>query len=86
MANGATPFDKLDYIELLKAAGVDEQQAKAHADAHARSMHAHMSGSVATKADLETGLARLETRMTVRFYGGLCAAVAAVVALIKLLP
>lgn len=37
---------------------------------------------MATKEDL----ARLETRMTVRFFGGLLAAVGAVVALMKLLP
>ena len=36
----------------------------------------------ATKADL----AGFETRLTTRFYGGLLAAVAAVVALLKLLP
>ena len=52
MANGAAPFDKLDHIELLKAAGIDEQQAKAHADAHARAMHTHMAGNAATRADL----------------------------------
>ena len=37
---------------------------------------------MATKEDL----ARLETRMTVRFFGGLLAAVGAAVALMKLLP
>ena len=44
---------------------------------------------MATKADLaevKAGLASLETRVTVRLYGGLFAAVGAVVALIKLLP
>ena len=42
----------------------------------------HIEDKMATKADL----ASLETRVTVRLYGGLFAVVAAVVALIKLLP
>ena len=42
--------------------------------------------TVATCAAAKAALAGLETRLTVRFYGGLLAAVAAVVALMKLLP
>ena len=79
MANGATPFDKLDYIELLKAAGIDEHQAKAHADAHARSMHAHMAGNVATRADL----AELKDALTWRMLGFALALGGLVVALAK---
>ena len=42
-------------------------------------------GNLATKADLEAGLARLEARLTVRLYGGLFA-VAALIAALKLFP
>ena len=74
----ATGFDTLTYARRLKAAGVDEAQAEAHAEA----VRDAVTEGVATKADL----ASLETRVTVRLYGGLLATVAAVVALIKLLP
>ncbi len=74
----ATGFDTLAYARRLKAAGVDEAQAEAHAEA----VRDAVTEGVATKADL----ASLETRVTVRLYGGLLATVAAVVALIKLLP
>ena len=74
----ATGFDTLAYARRLKEAGVDEAQAEAHAEA----VRAAITEGAATKADL----AALETRLTVRLYGGLLAAVAAVVALMKLVP
>jgi hypothetical protein len=41
-------FDKLIYLDRLKAAGIPEEQARAHAEA----MHEALRESVATSADL----------------------------------
>ena len=71
-------FDTCAAAKALREAGFDEAQAEA---AVAMVRDAATEGG-ATKTDL----AGLETRLTVRFYGGLLAAVAAVVALMKLLP
>ena len=70
--------DTCAAAKALRKAGFDEAQAEA---AVAMARDAVTEGG-ATKADL----ASLETRLTVRFYGGLLAAVAVVVALMKLLP
>ena len=48
-------------------------------------LNAVSGGNLATKADLEAGLARSEARLTVRLYGGLFA-VAALIAALKLFP
>ena len=83
MANGQTTiaFDTLAATRTLEEAGVERQQAEAHANIVA----AAVAGSgLATKADLaelETRLAELETRLTVRLYGGLLALGALMVAL-----
>ena len=89
MTASAPGFDTLSYARRLKEAGVDEAQAEAHAEA----VRAAITEGAATKADIvrleakvENGLARLETRLTIRFYGMAAGIVAAVVALIKLLP
>ena len=71
-------FDAYAAAKALRQAGFDEAQAEA---AVAMARDAVTEGG-ATKADL----AGLETRLTVRFYGGLLAAVAAVGAPMKLLP
>ena len=85
----APAFDTLAYARRLKGAGVDEAQAEAHAEA----VRDAITEGVATKADIadvRTDIAHLESRLTVRFYGVLLAAVAAstglTVALTKLLP
>jgi len=52
-------FDKLAYVDRLKAAGVDEAMARAMADSLDTALHE----SVATKADLEVLGARLTGRM-----------------------
>ncbi len=68
-------FDKLAYLDKLKAAGIDASQARAHADA----LDVALRESVATKVDIT----RLENRIdlavrdiTIRFGGMLIAAVA----------
>ena len=85
MTTTVTGFDTLAYARRLKGAGADEAHAEAVRDA--------ITEGVATKADIadvRTDIAHLESRLTVRFYGALLAAVAAstglTVALIKLLP
>ena len=55
----ATAFDTLAYARRLKAAGVDEAQAEAHAEA----VRDAMTEGVATKADLEVVHAGLEARI-----------------------
>ena len=79
-------FDTLKAAEALAEAGIEEL----HARAIAHTMRDAVTEGVATR----TGLATLETRLTVRFVGiaiGIviangAATVAAVVALVKLLP
>ena len=82
-------FDTLSYARRLKAAGVDEAQAEAHAEA----VRDAITQGVATKPDLDG----LETRIDKRFadfevrFVRLVFAVAAgqaalIVALLKLLP
>ena len=82
MPADAPGFDTLSYARRLKDAGVGEKQAEAHAEA----VHDAMTQGAASKADLDKGLAALETRMTVRFVGIVLAnagvTVAAVVALV----
>ena len=78
-------FDTLAAARRLKAAGVDPEQAEAHAETIAAAMR---SGELATKADisaLRAELAALETRMTVRFAGLMIAQAALIVALLKFL-
>ncbi len=78
----ATGFDTLAYARRLKEAGVDEAQAEAHAEA----VRDAMTEGVATKADLGTAVAGLETRLT-RFVLAVAAGQAAlIVALLRLLP
>jgi hypothetical protein len=68
-------FDKLAYKDRLTAAGIPEAQARAHAEA----MDEALRESVVTKPFLETRLAQLETRLTLRVGGMLTVAVAVLV-------
>ena len=66
-----------------RAGRVEAKQAEAHAEA-ARAIRA----GLATKADLdslETRFAALETRLTIRFFGGMVAVCGVIVAAIELL-
>jgi hypothetical protein len=74
-------FDKLIYMDRLKAAGIAEDQARAHAEA----MHEALRESVATKADLlalRTDLLALEQRLTIRM-GVIGVAIVAILASLK---
>ena len=75
----ATGFDSLAYARRLKEAGVDEAQAEAHAEA----VRDAMTEGVATKADLGTAVAGLETRFVLAVAAGQAALI---VALLRLLP
>jgi hypothetical protein len=52
-------FDKLSYIDTLKAAGIDEKQARAQANA----LDVALKDTVATKADIEA--MRIETKANI---------------------
>ena len=89
MTDTAFEFDTLATARKLRAAGIAQEHAEAHAEAIGAAVRASRD-DLATKADL----AKLETRLTVRLYGVaagivatvIAAALAAVVALINLLP
>ena len=83
-----TAFDTLACTRRLEDAGVAETHAEAHADALRAAFH----DGVATSADLahlgtriEARFATLETRLTVRLFGGLLALGGSVVAVVKFL-
>lgn len=76
----ATTFDKLIYLETLKASGIPEDQARAHAHA----LDEALRDSVATRQDialLRSDMEKLELRLTVKMgamiiaLGGFLAAV-----------
>jgi hypothetical protein len=74
-------FDKLVYLETLKAAGIPDGQARAHVQA----LEDALRDSVATKADivhLESSLRELEQRLTIKM-GTMAVALAAFLAAIK---
>ena len=74
-------FDKLVYMDRLKAAGIAEDQARAHAEA----MHEALRETVATKADilaLKADLLALEQRLTIRM-SVIGAAIVAILASLK---
>ena len=83
MADAEPDFDTLACARKLREGGVEAKQAEAHAGA-ARTIRA----GLATKADLdslETRFAALETRLTIRFFGGMVAVCGVIVAAIELL-
>jgi hypothetical protein len=51
--------DTLEYVKRLEAAGVDRRQAEAHAAA----VRDTVAPQLATKADLDTAVARLESNL-----------------------
>lgn len=51
-------FDRLAYLDALKAGGVSEEHARAHASA----LDAALRDSVATKGDLEREIGKLDGR------------------------
>ena len=81
----ATAFDTCAAAKTLREAGFDERQAEA-AVAVMRDATAADRNELATKADLRIEIAALEARMYRASWMQAGAIVAAVVALIKLLP
>ena len=82
-----TTFDKLAYVDSLKAHGVAEDQARAHAAALDTALH----DVVATKADIEavradmaTGFATARAETFRMILGQTALLLAAIVALLKL--
>jgi hypothetical protein len=61
MASTQVTFDKLVYIDRLKSGGIDEAQARAHAEALDQALRA----TVATKGDLRDEVTRLEQKIEV---------------------
>ena len=59
MATTPISFDKLAYIDRLKAAGIEEQAARAHAEA----LDQALREGVATKHDLEIAVRDLKIWM-----------------------
>lgn len=58
MSSPQLTFDKLAYIDRLKTGGVDEGEARAHAEA----LDAALRDTVATKHDLEIAVRDLTIR------------------------
>ena len=55
----ATMIDTLGYVKRLTAVGVSRESAEAHAEA----FRDEIAAQVATKADLDAGVARLENKI-----------------------
>ena len=70
-------FDSLGYVRRLEQAGVDRSVAEAHADA-ARDF---LLDELFTKGELQSQLALLEQRITIKLGAMLVVAVGAIVAL-----
>jgi hypothetical protein len=61
---GGIAFDKLKYLETLKASGVPEAQARAHTEALAQAFAE--APNLATKSDLDGGLLATQSRLEAR--------------------
>ncbi|MGZ8996525.1 MAG: hypothetical protein ACXW3P_08555 [Rhodospirillales bacterium] len=98
---GSIAFDKLKYLETLKASGISEAQARAHTEALAQAFAE--TPDLATKSDLraesrlESRVREAELRLEAKieasrteiikwFVTSLFAQAAVIVALLKLLP
>lgn len=92
---GSIAFDKLKYLETLKASGISEPHARAHTEALAQAF-AETPGLV-TKSDLDARVREAELRLEAKieasrteiikwFVTSLFAQAAVIVALLKLLP
>ena len=61
MSSSQLTFDKLAYIDRLKTGGVDEEKARAHAEA----LDAALRETVATRQDLRDEVGRVENRIEI---------------------
>jgi len=77
-------IDTLALANKLKKAGAEGKQAEAMAEAIASGVSS-AGGDLAMKADLEVGLAKLETRLTNRFFVALLGQTALIVAAVGIL-
>jgi hypothetical protein len=84
-------FDKLKYVDALKAGGLPEAQARVHAEALAQALAE--GPELASKADLREMELRLETKIEASkaeilkwMFGAMVAQTGLIVALLKLLP
>jgi len=85
----ALTFDKLAYIDRLKAAGISEENARAHAD----SLDVALREQVATKADLQESrvamkadMADIKADILKWMVGTMFVQIGLIVAVIKFLP
>ncbi len=78
-------FDTIAAVRRLEDAGLSREAAEAITSGDLEASGAGHD-ALATKADLEAGLAALEARMTWRIVGLVIAANALLVAAVKLLP
>ena len=92
---GRITFDKLKYLETLKAGGIPEVPARAHTEALAQALAE--TPDLATKSDLDARVREAELRLEAKieasrteiikwFVTSLFAQAAVIVALLKLLP
>ncbi len=88
---GTLTFDRLKYVEVLKASGVSEVQARAHADALIQALAE--APDLVTRPDLREAELRLEAKIEASkteiikwFVTSLFAQAAVIIALLKLLP
>jgi hypothetical protein len=92
---GSIAFDKLKYLETLKASGMSEAQARAHTEALAQAFAE--APDLATRSDLDARIREAELRLEAKieasradiikwFVTSLFAQAAVIVALLKLLP
>ncbi|MEO5352087.1 MAG: CCDC90 family protein [Magnetococcus sp. XQGC-1] len=80
-----TTFDTLEFTEQLKAAGVPEDQAKAHAKALSgvlQTVEESKKDALATKGDLE----KLELRMTIKMGAMILASVGMFIGYLRAFP
>ena len=80
----AYAFDTLGYAKRLRAAGVNQEQAEAHAEA----TRDFVMGELVTKSDLQAAMDALSLRLTLRLgvmlATGLATSIAILAAIIKL--
>jgi hypothetical protein len=92
---GNITFDKLKYLETLKASGISEAQARAHTEALAQAFAE--TPDLATRSDLDARIREAELRLEAKieasraeiikwFVTSLFAQAVVIVALLKLLP
>ena len=76
----AYAFDTLGYAKRLRAAGVNQEQAEAHAEA----TRDFVMGELVTKSDLQAAMDTLSLRLTLRLGVMFAAGIGILAAIIKL--